>query len=104
MFLIETKMRSDKVLKLKQKMGFQNGVAVDSVGGSGGLALFWSDEVKLSLKRYFARHIKTMMEGETSDQSWTLTGFYGQPITERCKDSWILLKRLSQGRTTPWVC
>ena len=39
-FLMETKMEARRVLKLKLTLGYPNGIAVDSTGRSGGLALF----------------------------------------------------------------
>ncbi|GAU36460.1 hypothetical protein TSUD_166260 [Trifolium subterraneum] len=34
--------------------------------------------------------------------SWRLTGFYGYPENERRRDSWDLLRTLSQDNTLPW--
>lgn len=40
-FLMETKMHRDRVMNLKQLLGFQNAEVVSSLGQSGGLMLLW---------------------------------------------------------------
>jgi hypothetical protein len=43
--LCETKKYAKDMNKLKWSPGFTNGVAVDCAGRSGGLALWWKEEV-----------------------------------------------------------
>jgi hypothetical protein len=48
-FLMETKLRSAKVELFRVQMGFGGVFVVDSVGRSGGLALFWREEVDVTI-------------------------------------------------------
>jgi hypothetical protein len=43
-FLMETKLRQNKMEVIKLKAGFDNVFTVDCVGRSGGLALLWKNE------------------------------------------------------------
>ena len=95
LFLMETKLRADKMLKIKHKLGFVNGVAVDCVGRSGGLALLWTEGVNISLRSFSAGHIDMVIGGQNNDPPWFLTGFYGNPVMEMRRESWKLLERLS---------
>ena len=56
-FLMETKLYSNKMASTSQKVGFKNMFVVDSVGWSGGSALLWSDEVFLEIQKYSRQHI-----------------------------------------------
>ena len=59
----------------------------------GGLALLWSNDVKISINNYSRFHI----DGDISDGagvSWSFTGFYGDPVTANRVHSWQLLKCL----------
>ena len=85
-------------------MGFPNGIVVDSSGKSGGLALFCIDEVKVELLSYSSGHIDARVRLANAMEAWFWTGFYGNPRTEKRKDLWTLLERLSQNRLDPWIC
>jgi hypothetical protein len=57
-FLMETKCQAPRVEFLKVKMGYANVFVVDSVGQSGGLALFWDEEYRVDIQNYSRRHIR----------------------------------------------
>ncbi|KAJ9170090.1 hypothetical protein P3X46_018224 [Hevea brasiliensis] len=90
-FLMETKIKQDKVLCVKQALGFKGSFMVDPSGLRGGLALFWKENHMAKLISYSAHHIdvQVCIEGITT---WHLTGFYG----------WDLLRSLKQKSTLPW--
>ena len=80
-------MKSWNILKLRHKFGDLNGIAVDSDGKSGGLALFWSQEVQVAVHSYSKGHIDVFVQMEGSKEGWYLTGFYRNPAMDRRKDS-----------------
>lgn len=49
--------------KVKEKVKFPNGYFVDSAGRAGGLALVWSDDVKVNILSASLHHIDCMVEG-----------------------------------------
>jgi hypothetical protein len=51
-FLMETKLRTQKMEIIHYKMGFSNLFVVDSVGKSGGLALFWGDDIEVEIQNF----------------------------------------------------
>jgi hypothetical protein len=53
LFLIETKIRSEKMQKLRVFMGFEGMLTVESVGKSGGLALLWRDNREVTILNYY---------------------------------------------------
>lgn len=74
------------------------------IGSSGGLLLYWTDSIKVTLRSYSQGHIDCSVS--LDDLVWQFTGFYGRPcISERHK-SWDQLRRLysiNRGPSIPWV-
>lgn len=77
--LMETKLQTHMFDRLKIKLGFESVFMVDSVGRSGGLALFWSNEVEVDIQNYRRRHINVVVKLDSTSPPWKFTGFYGHP-------------------------
>jgi hypothetical protein len=71
-FLCETKKKDKDMDRLRWSLGFPHGVAVSSIGKSGGLALWWRDGVEVTVRPWCQYYIdaKTSKEGK----SWRFTG------------------------------
>jgi hypothetical protein len=80
-----------------------NMIAVDSVGTSGGLALFWKREVDVTLQSYSEYHIDTVVK-EEDGLEWRFTGFYGESRNEEKNNTWELLHTLKDQNNLPWLC
>ena len=103
-FLSETKIRVAGMKRIKMKLGFVNGLYVQSQRKSGGLALFWRKDVNLEIKSYSRHHIDAVVAKERSGFKWRLTGFYGHPETHQRKESWRYLDTLNLQFNLPWLC
>ena len=77
LFLSETKHDGKWMDWLRWKLQLPNLVTVDSEGASGGLALFWSREVDITLKSFSKYHIDSVIKGENGIE-WRFTGIYGK--------------------------
>ena len=64
MFVMETKIKGKKVEAMRTTLGFVGCFAVDSDGRSGGIGLFWSDEVIVDLKNLAKRTLMYMSGGK----------------------------------------
>ena len=103
-FLMETKMKKYQMEKEKFKLGLLNGLIIPRVGRSGGLAMLWDRDVKVEVQSYSGYFIDAFVIDSDSGFQWRITGFYGNPKTHRRKESWDLLKYLSQKYQMPWLC
>jgi hypothetical protein len=56
-FPMEIKSKQNKMERIQCKLGFLNMLVVNSVGKSGGLVLFWEDEVGVEIQNYSSHHI-----------------------------------------------
>ncbi|GMI76465.1 hypothetical protein HRI_001315800 [Hibiscus trionum] len=100
-FLIETKLSSEKMARVRSRLGFQNGIDVAAIGRSGGLSIGWKHSCLVNLQSFSARHIDVIIEDDSEGRKWRLTGFYGAPEEQYRADSWNLLRSLNQNNTLP---
>lgn len=63
------------MVNVRDKYGFKNGLIVPSVGSSGGLALFWKDDINVHVQKYFMSHIDAFIDGGEGVEWWRLTVF-----------------------------
>ncbi|KAG6683712.1 hypothetical protein I3842_12G027600 [Carya illinoinensis] len=103
-FLSETKCRRDRVEGVRNKVGFDESFVVDSVGRSGGLAMVWKAEMQVDLYSYSQSHISLLVSQNEGGQKVMVTGFYGNPVVEKRKLSWNLLRRLKPEGQMAWLC
>lgn len=104
-FLCETKVRDRSYMNdLRLQIGYLNCEAVFSDGQSGGLALFWIDGLDVRFRSKSNHHIDVeIRSNDGSHIQWRLTGFYGHPTTAERHRTWLLLRRLSEESSLPWV-
>ncbi|CAM8895291.1 unnamed protein product [Rhodiola kirilowii] len=96
--LIETKMDKGRAEVLRRKLGFECGLGVDSNGRSGGLALWWKEEIQLTVESFSSHHIDCVLDLEDRVR---LTLFYGNPVAHRRCETWNLLRNLRQNNNLP---
>lgn len=102
LFLSETMSKGKNMEELKFKFGFTGAIGVDSVGNSGGLCLFWKDNIDFKLESYSRNHIIGQIQN-INMISWTFCGFYGHPKFSEKHLSWNLLRTLFLHRPEPVV-
>ncbi|CAM8942715.1 unnamed protein product [Rhodiola kirilowii] len=98
--LIETKLEGERIIAIRRKLGFEHCLEVDCRGRSGGLAIWWKDDIHLTVRSYSIFHIDCEIEMEEKSR---LTLFYGNPITNRRIETWDLLRRLGHQNSLPWL-
>ena len=80
-----------------------NMVVKDSVGASGGLALFWRKEVNLTVKSLSKYHIDSVIK-EEDGMEWRFTGVYGESRSEDKDNTWDTLRSLKDKFNLSWLC
>lgn len=101
-FLAETRSLRWKIEELKRKWNL-NGIGVDRVGNSGGLAMLWKKGVKVDLQSYSSNHIDVRVQTPNNSQPWRCTGIYGVADQSLRHQSWDSLRSLASGGDLPWV-
>lgn len=62
---------------LESTLGFDDAFAVSSSGRSGGLGIFWNNEIKIKILPYSQYHIDAIVT-EVGGDPWRLTCVYGE--------------------------
>lgn len=101
LFLSETISYANKIEELRIKLGFAQCFSVDRVGRSGGLAVFWKNNVYCEITGYSRNHVNLNFLNNNV-AVWSLSCFYGFPERSRRKDSWDLIRVLAGMSTLPW--
>jgi hypothetical protein len=101
--VVETHLPKARVEALARTLGYDNGFAVSSTGRSGGLGVFWNNEIKVEILPYSRYHIDARItEGE--DEPWRLTCVYGEAQTSERYKTWDMMKRIRAASSLPWMC
>ena len=90
--------------RIKERVGFANGLFVPFHGRSRGLALLWTRDINLEIKSYSSHHIDAVITKESSNFNWRFTGFYGHPQSHMRQQSWNLLEFLKNQSQLPCFC
>ncbi|XP_042974748.1 uncharacterized protein LOC122306386 [Carya illinoinensis] len=73
-------------------------------GLSGGIAFLWKDDIKAKVTSYTQKHISLLVKAIKQGMDWQLTGFHGNPVTVKRKDSQQLLRAIKPIPTLGWMC
>lgn len=100
-FLCETLVHERKMEELKMKLGFSSCLSVDREGRSGGLVVLWRDSVDVQVLS-FARHFINLEVEDERFGKWRLTDFYGCLESSTRRESWNIIRDLSDMSNLPW--
>ena len=92
-FLSETHLNTARAKKLRKNLNMDHVEVVESVRASGGLLLFWRKSVVLEVMGKTKKFIDVKV-GDSLEESWRLTGFYGEPKWEDRSLTWDYLRGL----------
>lgn len=102
-FLCETRQSEHKMRRYRARLGLSGFEASDSIGLSGGLALYWHESLSIDVKTKNERYIDTYVTVAAGEQPWRVTCVYGEPRTEDRHRMWSHLRELHQQADMPWV-
>ncbi|XP_074318894.1 uncharacterized protein LOC141655729 [Silene latifolia] len=101
-FLCETKLSSKEMQGVWGKFDGFTGVAVDSMGRSGGLAMLWRSNITCTLRSASVHYMD--FDVEFDGEKCRITGFYGWPAIQDRHLSWQQLRILASQSQEPWLC
>ena len=83
---METKKKNAYLERIQCRLGFDNLFIVPRRNLSGGLALFWMNELDLHIRTFSPCHIDAMVNPRVDD-AWRFMGFYRAPEVANREDS-----------------
>ncbi|KAL2939333.1 hypothetical protein RDABS01_000165 [Bienertia sinuspersici] len=75
---------------------------VDARGRAGGLAMMWSEDLDVTLRKMGERFIDVSIK-EVNNLTWRLTGVYGWSEGNQKYKTWNLLQKLGEENSLPWA-
>lgn len=102
-FLMETNNKRAKLDRIRQSLNFLNSCYVDSIGTSGGLALWWMDGVVLDI-RSKSQNIFRCIFSPTAGRSWAACFIYAPSQRQERAAFWKYLCDMATEMQYPWLC
>ncbi|CAL5418073.1 unnamed protein product [Camellia sinensis] len=103
-FLMETKNNQLKLEAIRRRLRYPNQSYVDPVGLSGGLALWWLDEVHLQVSFKSANLLNCHVSDNLHHSPWLATFVYAPPRWTDRRVFWQVLQAIAQDTHDPWLC
>uniref|UniRef100_A0A803NL84 Reverse transcriptase domain-containing protein n=1 Tax=Cannabis sativa TaxID=3483 RepID=A0A803NL84_CANSA len=104
LFIMESRLAKNVVDNLKHKLHFDSGLEIPRIGRSGGLLLFWSNDVTITLLSQSISHFDCYVSCTVSNAFFHLTCFYGSPIDSLKAHTWNILNRIGRDNSRdPWL-
>ena len=100
--IVETQIEGSRVENMVGSLNFNKSFAVSSSGRSGGLGIFWNEEIKLEVLGYSKYHIDALV-GELFDIQTRVTFVYGEDQVSEQYNTWDTLKGIVGSLNLPWV-
>jgi hypothetical protein len=101
-FLCETRQSKNKMRRLRHRLGLGGFAGLSSNGLSGGLALFWHDQIIVEVQEINERYIDAYVRESPNSPQWRLTCVYGEPRVEDRQSMWDKLRHLKSTSHLPW--
>jgi hypothetical protein len=88
---------------LASTLGYDHSFAISSSGRSGGIGLFWTNEIKIDILPYSQYHLDVKIT-EAEGDPWRLTCVYGEAQVPLRFKTWDVMKHIKSANALPWVC
>ncbi|KAK4254647.1 hypothetical protein QN277_010000 [Acacia crassicarpa] len=102
-FLMETKMCAGKVTKIRMKCGFSHELVVEPRGLTGGLTVWWLDNISLTVLFKSQNIIHVAAESDSFSTPKLISFVYGPPKEGERRLVWNSLRRWASSVEDPWL-
>lgn len=103
-FLMETRAPEGRIENVRSRLRFKNMLCVEAIGRSGGLCLFWSDEVSIQIFSSSQNIIHTSILIKKTGTYFDCSFVYGNPTFQQRRDLWSRLFGCQIGKEQAWCC
>ncbi|KAK4279407.1 hypothetical protein QN277_011193 [Acacia crassicarpa] len=102
-FLMETKINLERIKRLRLKCGFNHDLYVEPRGLSGGLAVWWSANISLTVLYKSRNIIHVVVDSISSDLPNYISFVYGPPKEGDRRIVWNILRSLASSVSGSWL-
>ncbi|KAL5710709.1 hypothetical protein ACHQM5_021240 [Ranunculus cassubicifolius] len=101
--LVETLVKEEKIKKLQKSLGFCNGIIVNPIGRSGGIAVLYKDGITMEPLHASNHIISGKFSNYLTNTTWIMSLVYGHPVTSKRKELWDFIENFGANLSDPWV-
>ncbi|KAB2606206.1 hypothetical protein D8674_005923 [Pyrus ussuriensis x Pyrus communis] len=103
-FLSEIKMKDHRILGVRRRLGYLHGFDVSPIGISGGLSLWWEDNLEVNII-FLSKHIIDDVMRIKGQTQWSrITGVYGTSYRVEKNLFWDWMVNHFTPTDIPWIC
>ncbi|XP_015940551.1 uncharacterized protein LOC107466087 [Arachis duranensis] len=102
LFLIETRAKEGRIMKLKKKLHFEKHFCIEPRGLSGGLCLLWNKNIDVDVYAWSNYYIKAKIK-EDNNFDWSCYFLYGNPKFQHRKAQWKELSAQNRSTDDPQI-
>ncbi|OMO87944.1 reverse transcriptase [Corchorus capsularis] len=95
-------MKEVKIDRMRRRIGFANGICVEPEGLSGGLCLWWKDDVDVKVLKISKNLIHVRVRNKEK-LSWFLTCIYAPPVLENRLEFWNVIREVAASVSGAWI-
>ncbi|KAH7838717.1 hypothetical protein Vadar_030280 [Vaccinium darrowii] len=103
-FLMETKNKQPVLERIRKSLHFPNKCYVDPEGTSGGLALWWTDDIQVDIHLKSKNIIRAVMSKPLDSSKWVSTFVYAPPKRHERSKFWDSFVKMGRESQMPWLC
>lgn len=103
-FLMETKNKRNTLEQIRRRLHFPFSSYVNPVGLSGGLALWWKEDVDIEIRLKSKNIMRCLVTWPSNRTKWLCTFIYAPPTWQERLVFWCFLKTIRQETDLPWLC
>ena len=100
--ILETQIGGTRAENMAGSLGFNKSFAVSNSGRSGGLGVFWNEEMKLDIVGYSQYHIDAVID-DLADVKIRVTFVYGEAQVNARYNTWDMLRGIVGASDIPWL-
>lgn len=104
LFLMETKNNKVKLETIHRRLKFDCSSYVEPEGLSGGLALWWTNEVYVDVEFAHKNLMHTIVLDKADSSLWATTFVYGCPSQAGKEQVWDEIRGIGRSERYPWLC
>ncbi|XP_068328277.1 uncharacterized protein [Pyrus communis] len=100
----ETKMKYHRILGVRRRLGYLHGFDVSPIGISGGLSLWWEDNLEVNII-FSSKHVIDAVMRIKGQTQWSrITGVYGTSYRIEKNLFWEWMVNHFTSTDIPWIC
>ncbi|KAF7149419.1 hypothetical protein RHSIM_Rhsim03G0083500 [Rhododendron simsii] len=101
---METKNNKVRLETFRRRLSFPFSFYVDPVGLSGGLALWWTNNVGVDVEQANKNLMHVVVNDKATNAYWASTFVYGCPSRSGRQEVWDCIKSIARSESLLWLC